>query len=128
VSRISPSQASECRKQISDGLPFMDRSCQTVPVYVIKAQELLCAHESPVRCPEPGRLSLAGPMLSVKRPDLQGPPFVVADDCASGWWPMIKFENAVFFSRTPDPETLSRSLFFEARALRASKAGGSTHY
>ena len=127
ASRIGPSQASECRKEISDGLPFMDRSCQAVPVNIIEAQELLCARESLVRRPEPGWLPLSGPMLPMKWPDLQGTPLVVADDRASGWWLMIQFENAVFFSRTPDPETLSRSWSSEARGLRASKAAGSTH-
>ena len=128
VFRVGPSQASERCKEISDGLPFMDRPCQTVSVDIVKAQELLCARESSVCRSEPCRLPLSGPMLPVKWPDLQGTPLIIADDRAPGWWPMIQFENAVFFSRTPGPETLSRSWSSEARGLRASIAAGSTHY
>ena len=98
--RIGPSQASERCEEISDGLPFMDRPCQTVPLDIVKAQELLCAGESSVRRPEPCRLPLSGPMLPMKWPDLQGTPVVVADDRAPGWWLMIQFENAFFFSNS----------------------------
>ena len=126
VSWIRSPQAPERCQEIPNGLPFANCSGQTVLVYIVEAQELLGAGQSPVGCPQPVWMSSPGPVLPMNRSDLQRPPLVKTHENASSGGLMIQFENEVSFSRTPDPETLSRSCFSGARGLRASEAAGST--
>ena len=79
-----------------------------------------------IRCPQPVRMALPGPVLSRDWSEFRGTPIVAVDGSPSSWVPMIQFENAVRFSRTPDLETLSRSCSSEARVFHASEVAGST--
>lgn len=124
---IGSAQCAESCQEVSNGLPFVNCACQTVLVHIIKTEELLGPSESPVCGRQSLGMSSSGPVLSMNRSDLQRSPLVKTHRNGVTWRPTVEFKNEVFFSRTPDRETVvSTSWFSEARDLRASGVCGST--
>ena len=90
-SGIGATQGPECHQQVANGLSFMNRSCQAVPVNVVESQKLLCAGQSPVgRRKSPG-MSNPGPVLSVQGLEIQRIPFIIADNSTVPACLMVKF-------------------------------------
>ena len=124
---ICCAQPFEGSEQVRYSLAFMDGACQAISMDVIESQKLLGSREPLVCCPKSDGLPNSRPMLTVNRPEFQGPPFVKTEDSAVLRSMIVQFKNAVFFSRTPDPGTLSRSSFAGRTDLLDEATGESIH-
>jgi len=106
----------------------MDSPSQAVTVNVIEPEELLCAGQTPIGSPKSIRALNQGPMLTMNGFKFQGSPLIEAQNRTVFWSPMVKFKNAVFFSRTPGPEISSKFWFAVPRGLLGEGASVSTRY
>jgi hypothetical protein len=124
-SRICCPQALEGSKQVRYPLVFMDRASQAIPMDVIESQKLFGSRQPTVRRPQSDWLLNACPVLTMNRPEFQGSPFVKTKDRTVLRNSIVEFKNAVFFSRTPDPETVSMSSSAERTDPRDEASGES---
>lgn len=85
-------------KEISRGLSFMDDTFKDIGVYIVEAQELLCASFLGVGCAYALRMTLTTPGDACNWAQFHGTEFIKADNVTIWWCFFIKFQNAVFFT------------------------------